>query len=214
MLADGGGKPLLAGTPQSGAFISSLPGGICHMETKKAEKAQSASSNKIIIIAAAMVIIALIIAIMVLLLNRDSDSNDKSVIGYAADASVMLDEASLQAAMDAAMENAANSSVALKYQDDAYSEDGVNFDCYIANSERNIYDMFLAIYADPELKDQLYLSELVRPGSGFEKLALDHALGAGDHTVYVAVTQVDTEEDGTQVMKNQVVHTMEFHVSE
>lgn len=182
------------------------------MEEKKVGKQQPVVSNRVIIAVAAVVIAVLIIAVVVLLRGRKPD--DSRVIGYAADATVMLDEASLQAAMDAAMENAANSSVALKYQDNAYSEDGVNFECYIANSERNIYDMFLTIYADPELQNQIYLSELVRPGSGFEKLTLDRALEKGDHTVYVAVTQVDTAEDGTQSIKNQVVHTMEFHVSE
>lgn len=180
------------------------------MEANNGEKQRSASSNKGIIIAAVLIIVALLIAVAVLLLSRDT--GDNRAIGYAADATVMLDEASLQAAMDAAMENAANSSVALKYQDNAYSEDGTNFECYIANSERNIYDMFLTIFADPELKDQLYLSQLVRPGSGFEQITLDRALEEGNHTVYVVVTQVDTAEDGTQTIKNQVVHTMEFHV--
>ena len=52
------------------------------------------------------------------------------------------------------------------------------------------------------------------PGSGFESITLDRALEAGDHTVNVVVTQVDTDENGAQVIKNQVAHTMEFHVSQ
>ena len=64
------------------------------------------------------------------------------------------------------------------------------------------------------MTDQVFLSGLVRPGSGFEEISLDHALDPGLTTVYVAVTLVDTEEDGTQVIKSQVVHTMDFNVSE
>ena len=62
------------------------------------------------------------------------------------------------------------------------------------------------------MTDQLFLSQLVRPGSGFEKITLDRALDSGTNVVYVAVTLVDTEEDGTQSIKAQVVHTMDFHV--
>ena len=39
-------------------------------------------------------------------------------------------------------------------------------------------------------------------------------LDEGDHTVYVSLTQVDIDENGQQVIKNQVMHTMDFHVGE
>jgi hypothetical protein len=42
---------------------------------------------------------------------------------------------------------------------------------------------------------------------------LEHPLDAGDHTVYVVLTQVKTnEETGEEEVANQVIHTMEFHV--
>lgn len=133
-------------------------------------------------------------------------------IDYAMEAKVMLDQDSLQAAADEAQRNARDGRIALQYQNDAFSKDGKTFSCHIANSSGNLYDMFLTIFADSELTDQLFLSGLVPPGSGFEEITLDHKLEPGDHTVYVAITQVDTDEDGQQVIKNQVVHTIEFHV--
>ena len=174
-------------------------------------------SNKVIIIAAA-VIIALLMAVVVLLLTRPAptDIGDEGVpkIGYATEATVLLDQDSLQAAMDEAMANAKDGNIGLYYQNDATSNDGTNFDCFIGNSSSNVYDMFLTIYADAELTDQIFLSGLVPPGSGFESITLDHALDPGVHTVYVALTQVDTDEEtGEQVLKNQVMHTMDFHVS-
>lgn len=141
------------------------------------------------------------------------EDGDTPRVGYAADAKVMLDQNSLQAAMDEAMANAKDGNVALLYQNNAYSENGTDFTCYIVNSVSNKYDMFLTIYADAALTDQIFLSGLVPPGSGFEEITLDRALDAGDHTVNVVVTQVDTDEDGAQVIKNQVAHTMEFHVT-
>lgn len=173
--------------------------------------------NKVIVIVGAIVI-ALLATIVVILLRRQplETINDGGTpkIGYATDAKVMLDQDSLQAAMDAAMENARNGNISLRYKNNAYSSDGITFECVIANSASNIYDMYLTIFADVELKDQIFLSELVPPGSGFESITLDHALDPGDHTVYVALTQVDTDsETGEQVIKNQVMHTMEFHVT-
>lgn len=177
------------------------------METKNAASKPSAPLNKLVIAVAvlAVVIIAAAGAIIYILNNQKDDG---MTIGYELDSNVFLEQDSLQAAMDDAMANSGN--ISLRYQNDAMSADGVNFDCYIANG--NGLDMFLAIYADAELTDQLFLSKLLRPGSGFDKLKLDRALDKGDHTVYVALTLVDTEEDGTQVIRGQVVHTMDFHV--
>ncbi len=179
---------------------------------------QGAKPSKALLIAAAVVIIALL-AVIVILIKRPSlaDISDDNVpkIGYDTGATVVLDEASLQAAVDEAMKNAKEGNVALLYENNAYSKDGKNFSCYIANDKTNLYDMYLTIYTDAALEDQVYLSGLVPPGSGFEQITLDRALEKGDHRVYVAVTQVDTDkETGEQVLKNQVVHTIEFHVEQ
>lgn len=185
------------------------------METP-VESKKSLSSKAVIVIGA--VVIALLLGVVIFLLMRPAATTieDAGVpkIGYSTEAKVMLDQDSLQAAMDAAMENARNGNIGLRYKNNAYSDDGINFECYIANSNSNIYDMFLTIYADEELTDQIFLSGLVPPGSGFESISLEHSLDPGDHRVYVALTQVDTDEEtGEQTLKNQVFHTMDFHVT-
>lgn len=167
------------------------------------------------------VIVGLVLVIMALvfflLFRRESTTisdNDTPRMGYASEATVVLDQDSLQAAMDEAMKNASEKNVALWYKNTAISDNGVDFDCFVGNSSGNMFDAFLAIYADAEMTDQLFLSDLLRPGSAFEKISLDRALEPGMNTVYVAVTLVDTEEDGSQTIKSQVVHTMDFSVSE
>lgn len=167
------------------------------------------------------VIVGLVLIIMAMaffLLFRQEpttiDDGDTPRVGYATDAKVMLDQNSLQAAMDEAMEKTKDGYVALLYENDAFSKNGTDFDCYIVNSAANKHDMFLTIYADDALTDQVYLSGLVPPGSGFEQITLDRALEPGNHTLNVVVTQVDNNENGAQVIKNQVAHTMDFHVTE
>lgn len=178
------------------------------------EKPQTQSKNnqKLIIILLLLLIVLLGVVLAVFLLR---DNTQTIPDGDTPKARVMLDENTLQMAMDEAMEKAEDGNVALRYKNNAYSKDGTNFDCFIVNSEANIYDMFLTIYADDQLTDQIFLSGLVPPGSGFESIALEHPLPAGDHMVYVAVTQVaDDEETGEQVIRHQVMHTMDFHVEE
>lgn len=170
------------------------------------------------LIAVIVGLVLIIIAMACFLLFRSEpttiDDGDTPRVGYASEAHVMLDQNSLQAAMDEALAKAQDGYVALLYENDAFSKNGTDFDCYIVNSTANKYDMFLTIFADAELTDQVYLSGLVRPGSGFEQISLSRALEPGDHTVNVVVTQVDTDENGAQVIKNQVAHTMDFHVTE
>jgi hypothetical protein len=177
------------------------------METST--KAAGLSVKAVIIAAAVVVAVVVAAAVMIVRSQASSDSG----IGYATEARVMLDQDSLQAAMDKAMENAENGNVSLLYKDNAYSTDGTNFECYIVNSASNAYDMYLTIYSDLDMTDELFMSKLVPPGSGFESIKLEHSLDYGDHTVYVVLTQVDTDEvSGAQTIRNQVVHTMDFHV--
>lgn len=187
------------------------------MDTPAQTKKASASVNKVVVAVAAIIIIALL-AVVIFLLTRPSGTSagDGAApkLDYAAEATVMLDQDSLQAAFDEAVRNAAEGNIGLMYKNDAYSSNGADFECYIANSDSNKYDMFLTIFADAELTDQIYLSGLVAPGSGFENISLEHSLEPGDHTVYVALTQVDVNEAGEQVIKNQVMHTMDFHVTQ
>lgn len=98
--------------------------------------------------------------------------------------------------------------IALEFKNDAFSNDGKTFACYLGNSALNEYDMYVAIYADAELTDMLYMSDLVPPGSGFKEITLDRELDEGDHRVYVAFTQMLDPN----TIHAQTIYTMDFHV--
>lgn len=170
------------------------------------------NTTKILVIVIVLLVLVVGTLAAVVLLRQEEESQSR--IGYSTSVGVMLTEEELQAAMDEAQQNAKSGGVALRYKNGAFSEDGENFDCYIVNSEGNIYDMFIAIYTDLAMKDQVFLSGLIPPGSGFEQITLDRKLEKGTHTVYVAVTQVERDEQGNETIANQVVHTMDFTVSQ
>ena len=177
---------------------------------KTVPEKKSGVSTKTVVAVASVVVVAVVITAVAVVMNVLK--KDDNTIGYASEAKVMLDQGSLQDAFDEALRNAQNNYIALRYKNTAHSKDGIHFTCSITNSAANLYDMFLTIYADEAMTDQLFLSGLVPPGSGFEELTLDHALPKGENRVYVALTQVDTNDDGQQVIKNQVVHTIDFYV--
>lgn len=137
-------------------------------------------------------------------------------IGYASNA-VATDPETLQQQVEEMYRKAAEPGVSLEYKNMAFSQDGKTFECYIGNSEKNAYDMFITIYADPEMTDVLFLSELLRPGTRFEEITLDRALDPGNHEVYLVHTQVkDNEEDSAklQVIQAQIATTLTLVVSE
>lgn len=178
------------------------------MESKKQ------SERRWLVPALLIVIILLVIALFLMRSCSAETTNieDGGVpkIGYA-EGVTALDESSLQAAMDDAIAKAAEGTIALSYKNTATSTDGTNFDCYIGNSLSNNYDMYIDIYADQALTDEIFLSGLFRPGEAFKEIELTHPLAPGTHTVYVAYTQV--EEDQATIHA-QVVVTMEFVVNE
>ena len=203
-------------TPETAGEAEKAP------ETESESKKKAAgwlSNNKLTV---AVVALAAVVAVsagaIIDAINRNNDGDNVTVVNgmavdYDANAKVFLDQGSLQAAMDEALRNAQQRNVALHYRNDASSKDGQTFECYIANSSGNLYDMFLTICADSEMKDELFLSKLLRPGTGYDSITLNRALEPGNHTVYVAVTLVETAANGAQTIKAQALHTMDFHVT-
>lgn len=167
------------------------------------EGSGSGTVNKILLIAICFLIIA--VGVVGFFLIRNLRSKDTR-IGLA------LTQEELDSAMDDARANAQSSSIALRYENGAYSTDGQLFSCYIMNSQLNVYDMFLVIYSDEKLTDELFSSGLVAPGRGFDQIKLNRALDKGNHTVYVVLSQVNTDEDGVQTIVGQTSHTMTFCV--
>ncbi len=165
--------------------------------------------NKVLIAVIVLLLLAIAAGCVYFFFIRKEPEEDGLGFGVG----VALTQEELDAAMEDAARNAAGGAVALKYKNGAYSDDGTNFDCYILNSESNLYDMFFEIYADEELTDKIFASGLIPRGSGYNKLELEQPLEKGDHTVFVLVSTVTTDEDGKEKIAAQITHTMDFHVS-
>ena len=177
---------------------------------------KSKPAQKWLVPALLIIIIALLAALLFMRscqaepdITNISD-NATPTIGYAEGVTVVEDPEALQKLVDEMYQKAAEGTIALEYKNEAFSADGTNFSCYIANSVDNRYDMYIQIFADQELTDQLLLTGLIRPGSAFDNIELEHALDVGTHRVYVAFTQV---EEDLATIHAQVFVTMDFTVS-
>lgn len=136
---------------------------------------------------------------------------DVPKIGYAEGVTVVADPEALQKAVDEMYAKATEGNIMLEYANDAASTDGETFSCYIANAVENSYDMYIQMFADSALTDQLLLSGLLRPGTAFESITLEHSLDPGTHRVYVAFTQV---EEDLATIHGQVMVTMDLTVTD
>ena len=183
-------------------------------ESKPASNAaaEDKSDNKrtLIIAGTLVAVVAIVAAAVVMILNNRSEDvyidDPGSPLGYA-EGAVALDQSTLQSLVDGLV---SDGQFATEYSNDARSTDGRNFSCYIGNSGANIYDMYIQIFADAELTDQLLLTQLLRPGTALDKIRLDHSLAPGTHRVFVFFTQVD---DDHATIKGQFSVTMDFTVA-
>lgn len=138
--------------------------------------------------------------------SGEVDTSNSLIVGYATTGVTAVDdEDSFQKAVDDLYKKSQQKGMSLKYKYDAVSTDGVNFKCLLANSQDNDDDMFIAIYADDTFQDELFLSELLRPGTGFEQITLKHPLEKGVHNVIAAFTLVKTEDGQQSITQQQFI---------
>lgn len=192
--------------------------GCCEKGVPMEAESKSNSNKRLIIILVFIVVIVAIVAAAAVMILRGGQGPAESVdisegktpmLGYAQGV-VAIDEESLQAAVDEAFKASENQFIT-EFIDEATSKDGENFSCYIGNSDMNVYDMYMQIFADGEFTDQLFLSGLLRPGTVFEEIKIDHPLEPGTHPAVVVFTQVD---DDHATIVGQVSVAMTFIVSE
>jgi len=134
-----------------------------------------------------------------------SEEENSPKLKFATEGVTATDQDSLQKAVDEM--NKPKETIGLYFKASALSSNGTDFTCYLGNSKSNNYNAFYALYADEELTDQIFLSDLIRPGEVFESITLNHASPKGTTLVYCALTLV---EDDLETIHDQAVFTVDF----
>lgn len=159
-----------------------------------------------ILLVVMVIVVAIAAAVIVVTQNKGSADDTEgggNRIGYATKGVTAVTEDGLQKAVEEMYAHKDDEPFHLWYKNAAFSENGKDFTCFLGNSADNTYDMYLQIFADAEHTDELFLSELIRPGTKFEQITLNRKLNPGNHTLYVGFTKVD-DVDGEQIIHAQV----------
>lgn len=181
--------------------------------SENVQEKQKSSKLMIILIVLIVLLIAGIITGIVLFLKRDNNSDDDEeiepavTIGYEGNGIVALSADEFQKTMDEIMKQAEEGMMDLRYKNIADSNDGVHFNCYIGNSENNLYDMYFNIYLGTDLDKQILLTGLVSPGSMIEEFESEIPLDPGDYEATLVFTQVK-EDHSTICGQVMVVLTL------
>lgn len=170
---------------------------------------------KWLIILLLVVLIGIGVCILVFSNSEKEDGNKEVAnegpsIGYEDSAVLVTDENELQNAVDAMIEKTKDGMMSLEYQNIASSTDGEHFKCYLANSIKNPYDMYIGIYLDQEYKDELLLTGLIRPGSGMKEFKTTRKLEKGSYNAVLVFTRV---KDDHTTIKDQVSVTYTLTVN-
>lgn len=174
------------------------------------EKPEKKGSKKKIFLLLVIILVLAAVAVTVFLWYRNRDDGDDSGgLGYERTAVVVTDQDELQKMVDE-ME-ARDGKITLEYKNVARSSDGSEFECYVANSAINTCDMYLGIYTDASYKEELYLTQLMKPGSGITSFTCNKKMEPGTHEVVLVFTQV---EDDHKTIRTQVPVTYSLVVSE
>lgn len=137
----------------------------------------------------------------------NGSGEEKPVIGYESQM-IVSDEDSLQKAVDEMKQKVKDSEIALEFKHIATSNNGTDFQCYVMNSAKNKYDMFLAMYTDSTFEEELYKTQLIPPGNGIDHFTLNKKFEKGEHEIMLVYTLV---KDDHQTIQSQVpvVYTLQ-----
>lgn len=155
------------------------------------------SSKKLVVILLVLLLILILGILLVLLVPKGSEekvqpADETAPPGFQIqydEAVVVLDEEAMRKAMEAGIA-AAKDNIIVDYQKQAYSVDGVNFDCVLNNHPSQEKDVYFNVYLDESYEKQVLLTGLVPPGSGIRQFKSEIEFEAGVYDTVLVITTV------------------------
>lgn len=177
-------------------------------ENVKEEK-KSSKTVIILLIIVILLLLAIGVAAAVFILNKDDDAqlpDNGGLIQYEAG---VVNYEDAKKVYDEMQQRAEDGMVGVKYSNNAISEDGKHFTCKIENPIRNGYDMYLNIYKDETMEEQLLLTGLIPAGSGIEEFESEITLEPGEYKSVLVMTLV---EDDHSTLRGQTKVFLNLYV--
>ncbi len=109
---------------------------------------------------------------------------------------------------ESALQEAQDTQIPISFSPTATSADGTNFLCEIGNPPGAKYYMYLDIYSDTTLQEEVYLSGLLEPGKGITSFKTNRPFPKGETDAVLVLTTVQDDQQ-TIVAQTMVVLTLQ-----
>lgn len=169
------------------------------------------SSNKKIIIILIIVIVLLVAGgVTFFILNGKKPAESGTTSGKQIPLEVnagVLDPDKMKEWNESALKEMEDNQIPVAFSPTATSSDGENFSCEIGNPPGAKYLMYLDMYADTSLEEQVYLSGLLEPGQGITSFKTSKTFPKGETDIVLVLTTVQDDHQ-TIVAQTMVALTL------
>ncbi len=171
------------------------------------------SSNKTVIIILIIVIILLLAGgatFFILNANNkpsESESTGGKQIPLEVNAGVVSPD-KVKEWNEQAIKEMQDNEIPMIFSPTATSTDGVNFECEIGNPPGAKYYMYLDLYSDVSLEEEVYLSGLLEPGKGITSFSTSKTFPKGETDAVLVFTTV-RDDQKTIVAQTMVYLTLQ-----
>lgn len=171
------------------------------------------SSNKKIIIILIIIIVLLLVggAVFFIMNNKSGKEGEESTSGKQIPLEVnagVVNPDHMKEWNESVLAEMEDNQVPIIYSPTATSADGENFSCEIGNPEGAKYYIYLDMYSDTTLSEEVYLSGLLAPGQGITSFKTNRAFPKGETDIVLVITTV-RDDRATIVAQTMVVLTLQ-----
>lgn len=176
-----------------------------------AEEEKKSSNKKIIIILIIIIVLLLVGGAVFFIWNAKSGEGGESTSGNQIPLEVnagVLSPDKLKEWNESVLAEIEDNQVPIIFAPTATSVDGENFSCEIGNPAGAKYYIYLDMYSDTSLSEEVYLSGLLAPGQGITGFKTNKSFSTGETDIVLVITTVQDDRK-TIVAQTMMVLTLQ-----
>lgn len=182
-----------------------------------AEEEKKSSNKKIIIILIIIIVLLLVGGAVFFILNSKSGEGGESAtsgkqIPLEVNAGVVNPDR-MKDWNESVLAEMEDNEIPIIYAPNATSADGENFLCEIGNPEGAKYYIYLDMYSDTTLSEEIYLSGLLAPGQGITSFKTNKVFSEGETDIVLVISTVQDNRT-TIVAQTMMVLTLQVGAAE
>lgn len=179
-------------------------------EAVMAEEKKS-SNNKIVIILIIVIVLLVAGGVTFFILNGKKPAESGTTSGKQIPLEVnagVLNPDKMKEWNESVLAEMEDYQIPIAFSPTAISQDGENFSCEIGNPPGAKYYIYLDMYSDTTLSEEVYLSGLLEPGQGITTFKTNRAFPKGETDIVLVISTVQDDRE-TMVAQTMVALTLQ-----